>query len=87
MKSLTTFIIILSIISVINAKGDASSLSIYLPGVEELDGWAPSGKAQYVEGDDLFLLINGGAEVYHEYGFKQAAALGYKSPEQFEQAT
>ena len=32
---------------------------------------------QYVEGEDLFLLINGGAEIYHEYGFKQAVVQSY----------
>lgn len=79
MKPLISLIIILSITAVIRVYGAESSLSAYLPRADELSGWAPSGEAQYVEGDDLFLLINGGAEVYHEYGFKRAAALGYKS--------
>ncbi|MDQ1352246.1 MAG: hypothetical protein QG657_2552 [Acidobacteriota bacterium] len=50
----------------------------YLPQPGDLKEWEPSGEPQYVKGDDLFLLIDGGAEVYHEYGFKQAIAQGFK---------
>jgi hypothetical protein len=44
---------------------------------EEVDGWAPSGGAEFVEGEDLYLLIDGGAEVYHEYGFTSAVFQSY----------
>ena len=44
---------------------------------EEVNGWAPSGGAEFVEGEDLYLLINGGAEVYHEYGFTSAVFQSY----------
>jgi hypothetical protein len=30
-------------------------------------------------GEDLFLYINGGAEIYHEYGFKQVVVQDYKN--------
>jgi len=50
----------------------------YLPQPGELKDWEPSGEPQYVKGEDLFLLIDGGAEIYHEYGFKQAIAQGFK---------
>ena len=49
-----------------------------LPPAGELPGWSLSGKPEHVEGEDLFLLINGGAEIYHEYGFKQAITGMYK---------
>jgi hypothetical protein len=39
--------------------------------------WRPEDEPQHVEGEDLFLLINGGAEIYHEYGFKQAVVQSY----------
>ena len=48
-----------------------------LPMGEEVDGWAPSGGAEFVEGEDLYLVINGGAEVYHEYGFTSAVFQSY----------
>jgi hypothetical protein len=50
----------------------------YLPKNEELENWLPADQPQYVKGEDLFLQINGGAEVYHEYGFKQAIFQGFK---------
>ncbi len=50
----------------------------YLPQPGELKDWEPSGEPQYVKGEDLFLLIDGGAEIYYEYGFKQAIAQGFK---------
>lgn len=40
--------------------------------------WNPIGDPQTAEGDDLFHLINGGAEIYHEYGFKRAVIQSYK---------
>ncbi|MEE4274037.1 MAG: DUF6599 family protein [Thermoanaerobaculales bacterium] len=42
-----------------------------------LDGWALDGEPQVVVGDELFELINGGAELYHQLGFVQAAAAEY----------
>jgi len=49
----------------------------YCPQVGEVDGWHPEREAQIAKGEDLFLLINGGAEIYHEYGFKQAVYQTY----------
>jgi hypothetical protein len=57
-------------------------MSVYLPQPGELEDWEPSGNPQHVIGDDLFLLINGGAEIYHEYGFKQAIVLGFRHKKQ-----
>lgn len=49
-----------------------------LPQADELPGWQPGGKPEHVVGEDLFILINGGAEIYYEYGFKQAITEVYK---------
>jgi hypothetical protein len=49
---------------------------------DEVDGWAPVADAQVFEGDDLFDLINGGAEIYHEFGFRRALAQDLTGPEQ-----
>jgi hypothetical protein len=54
-------------------------MTSYLPQPGELTGWEPVGEPDYVKGEDLFLLINGGAEIYYEYGFKQAIAVGFKN--------
>ena len=37
-------------------------------------GWASSEPARVAVGDGLFELIDGGAELYHEYGFKRAVS-------------
>ena len=49
----------------------------YLPDDSSLDGWDTLGDPQTAEGDDLFLLINGGAEIYNEYGFSRAVIHSY----------
>ena len=54
-------------------------LASYLPQIGELKGWELVGTHQHMIGEDLFLLINGGAEIYYEYGFKQVIAQGFKN--------
>jgi hypothetical protein len=46
-----------------------------------LDGWQRDGEAETYVGDSLFELINGGAEVYHRYGFVQARAAQFTDAE------
>jgi len=52
----------------------------YLPKAGTVAGWAPEGEIQRYQGDDLFVYIDGGAEIYHEYGFRRVAALDYRGP-------
>ncbi len=52
-----------------------------LPSSDELTGWSSSDEPQFAQGDDLYLIINGAAEIYHEYGFKQAAFHSYENPD------
>jgi len=51
-----------------------------LPGAGDLRGWAPKGKPQVYKGEDLFLYIDGGAEIFHEYGFRQVITQDYTNP-------
>jgi hypothetical protein len=53
------------------------SLANLLPGNDELTGWLRDGEAEAAVGEDLYLLINGGAEIYQEYGFKRAIFQRY----------
>jgi hypothetical protein len=39
--------------------------------------WRAEGETEVYVGDDLFVYINGGAEIYHEYGFVQVAVQRY----------
>ena len=52
-------------------------LSRYLPQPAEWKGWKLDGPPQVVHGDKLFMLINGGAEIFLKHGFKSALAATY----------
>jgi hypothetical protein len=61
-------------------NGDAAvDLHKLLPRAGEADGWIPDGEGQVAAGDDLFLLINGGAEIYQEYGFVKCLLQTFRS--------
>ncbi len=49
----------------------------YLPGTDETGKWKEDGSPQEYKGEDLYSYINGGAEIYHEYGFKQVIVQDY----------
>jgi len=53
------------------------SLDKYLPGNFESDGWRKNNDFQQFKGEDLYLYMNGGAKVYHEYGFRQMIVQEY----------
>ncbi|MDH4198093.1 MAG: hypothetical protein OEW05_11830, partial [Candidatus Aminicenantes bacterium] len=55
------------------------SLAI-LPAASDLKGWAPSGRPEVFQGEALYEYIDGGAEIYQEYGFREVAVQDYKSP-------
>jgi hypothetical protein len=55
-------------------------VGLLLPGRAELDAWQPDGKPQTFKGEDLFVYINGGAEIYLEYGFIQVLVQDYRNP-------
>ncbi len=42
--------------------------------------WQLKGKPEIYRGDDLFLYINGGADIYHEYGFVEVISSEYEKP-------
>jgi hypothetical protein len=56
-----------------------SGILAYLPDVASLGDWEATGPPETAEGEDLFRLINGAAEIYFEYGFRRAAIQTYTS--------
>lgn len=58
-----------------------ADLASLLAGIGTTGGWSPEGEPALAAGDDLFLLINGGAEIYHEYGFTKAIFQTYAGPD------
>jgi len=62
------------------SEEQSAGLMVYLPDSSQVDGWSLAFAPEEAEGDDLFLLIDGGAELYHEYGFKRALVAEYSGP-------
>lgn len=50
-----------------------------LPSKHEIKGFELKTEVEYYQGDDLFYLINGGADLYLEYGFKDAISASYEN--------
>jgi hypothetical protein len=59
--------------------GQADPASL-LPAEGELQTWRPNGTIQRFQGEDLFTYIDGGAEIYNEYGFRRVAVRDYAGP-------
>jgi hypothetical protein len=56
---------------------ETGNLSAYLPASEEIHGWTLSDAPKNYRGDELFEMIDGGADIYHEYGFTQVLRVAY----------
>ncbi len=65
--------------AVLQAQTDkqVSPLFKFLPGADSMTGWVIKDEPQTFEGEDLFLYIDGGAEIYHEYGFTRTITQDY----------
>lgn len=50
-----------------------------LPNENELKEFTLKSDPEYYKGDDLFYLINGGADLYLEYGFKDVISASYEN--------
>jgi len=73
--------ILLVLISTVSAleENNNSDLLSFCPVKSEIEDWQPDGEPELFNGDDLYLVINGGAEIYHEYGFKNAIFQTYSN--------
>ena len=60
-----------------NQTSPHDDLRKYLPGTDETGEWKKDGLPLEYKGEDLYSYINGGAEIYHEYGFKQVIVQDY----------
>ena len=80
-KTSLTGIIVFSIIYGLAHQGHCQTgmdLEDYCPESGEVNGWHSEYEPRVAKGDDLFLLINGGADIYLEYGFENAIFHSYK---------
>jgi hypothetical protein len=60
----------------------SGALAQFLPPPTDIPGWEPEGAPQEAEGEALFKLINGGAEIYLRHGFVRAVLQVYVRPDQ-----
>ncbi len=71
------FITILLICFVSGLNGDIKKSPVdILPG--NIMDWKMKDEPEIYKGDDLFLYINGGADIYQEYGFKEVYSVEYE---------
>jgi hypothetical protein len=63
-----------------SAAGKRVELKLLLPGVGDATGWKSAGEPQEYAGEDLYAYIDGGAEIYQEYGFVRVIVQDYKNP-------
>jgi len=54
-------------------------ISVYLPGSGSVEGWSRVGSPRVFKGEALYELIDGGAVIYYEYGFKQTVTQEYEN--------
>jgi len=59
----------------LDSINDSKEIEDLLP--NEIKGWIAQGELEIAIGQDLYLVINGGAEIYHEYGFRKAVFQTY----------
>lgn len=60
--------------------GGGNELQGLLPSPDDVPGITRMGRPQIYGGNKLFDYMNGGAELFYEYGFKQACVQRYQTP-------
>jgi len=65
----------LALIATVVGCNSSDEPNAFLP--EAPEGWTTGPSSTFV-GDELFMWINGGAEIYHEYGFESVEVRDYE---------
>jgi hypothetical protein len=80
---LSIFLIIIFVFSCVccskASPPEKTKISSFLPDPDDVRGWKKAPTSELYIGEDLFRYINGGAEIYHEYGFKQVLVQDFSS--------
>ncbi|MFC2100866.1 DUF6599 family protein [Bacteroidota bacterium] len=80
-RYLIFIILLLSINCHISGQTSIKKLQDLLPGNKEIDNWKLTDKPQKFEGDDLYIHIDGGADLYFELGFESLIVAEYENKE------
>ena len=70
-------LIVLFVAGILRARTSESPLIRLQPDPSHLCGWHIKDEPRTYEGDKLFLYIDGGAEIYREYGFSRVLVQDY----------
>ncbi len=54
-----------------------TDLAALVPGSADAAGWNPDGPPRKYAGEDLYAYVNGGAEIFQEYGFVEVIVQDY----------
>jgi len=82
MKKLITAILLIVLTVGLTSCGDKydlTGLALYLPTKDDVEGWEMSEQPRFFQADNLWEYINGGADAYLVYGFKEVVTVAYKS--------
>jgi hypothetical protein len=60
------------------ASAASEDIKLLVPAASDLQGWQKDGETQVFRGEDLYVYIDGGADIYQEYGFIAVAVQDYK---------
>jgi len=61
------------------ARAVQDDLRALLPAGDDAKGWVKDGDPQEFAGEDLYAYIDGGAEIYQEYGFRRIVVQDYEN--------
>lgn len=78
-KSILFILLLFTGSSLAGNSVEKKEITDYLPTSKELKDWKPLGEPEIAVDEDLFILINGGAEIYQEYGFVEAVLQEYSN--------
>ena len=78
MKTISTILIIF----IFSFSSSNLTAQVTLPSDEFIQGWKKNDKPLHFEKENLFDYINGGAEIFHEFGFKDLIVQSYKNGEE-----
>jgi hypothetical protein len=72
--------VIIILLLLLSLKMQGQEIGKLLPSLSDLPGWTITSEPQVYADDNLFSLIDGGAELYLEYGFNKVVSVQYADP-------
>ena len=67
------------ILAAAGSAGESNDPADLIPAAADVPGWTPKGETQRFDGDELFIYIDGGAEIFNEYGFRRVRARDFET--------